>query len=298
MAPSSRKRSLLLDVESLRVFREVVAQGGFTAASRTLGVTQPAVSLKIRRLEDRIGTSLMLRHGHSFTLTADGQDLLAHAEEIVKAHDQAVDYMQRSKVIGTVRLGCNGEVAASGLSEVASRFRRTHPLIDLTILVDHSVIIGELLDNGELDVALVTLLDLDGAVRPTDEVWRRAEMHIVQGIEADFDDEDPVPLVTFGPNSRHYTHMAAVLEAAGRTHRVSMEWGNLIGLKSAIEVGLGVGLLSTHNVTDRMRPWTGIGPTELPSSVFVMRSPTDAQENEAIAVLKSHLTEALGPIHP
>ena len=298
MPRSSRKRSLILDVESLRVFREVVAQGGFTAASKTLGVTQPAVSLKIRRLEDRIGTSLILRHGHSFTLTADGRDLLAHAEEIVKAHDQAVDHMRRSEVIGTVRLGCNGEVAASGLSEVASRFRRTHPLINLTILVDHSVIIGELLDNGELDVALITLLDLDGAVRPTDQIWRRAEMHIVQGIEADFDDEDPVPLVTFGPNSKHYTQMAALLDAAGRTHRVSMEWGNLMGLKSAIEVGLGVGLLSTHNVTDRMRPWTGIDPIELPSSVFVMRSPTDTQENEAIAALKGHLTEALGPIHP
>ena len=50
-----RTRSLLLDVESLRVFRKVVAHGGFSAASKTLGVTQPAVSLKIHRLEDRLG---------------------------------------------------------------------------------------------------------------------------------------------------------------------------------------------------------------------------------------------------
>lgn len=88
MTRSPRERSLLLDVESLRVFREVVAQGGFTAASRKLGITQPAVSLKIRRLEERIGTSLILRNGHSITLTASGRDLLAHAEEIVEAHDR------------------------------------------------------------------------------------------------------------------------------------------------------------------------------------------------------------------
>ena len=293
MAPSRRKQSLRLDVESLRAFREVVAQGGFTAASRALGVTQPAVSLKIRRLEERIGTSLILRDGHSFTLTADGQDLLARAEEIVKAHDQAVDRMQRSELTGTVRLGCNGEVAANGLSEVASRFRRTHPNIDLAIRVHHSVIVSELLDNDEIDVALITLLDVEGAVRPTDEVWRRDEMHIVQGIEADFDDEDPVPVVAFGPSSVHYTHLVALLDAAGRTHRVSMEWGNLKGLKSAIEAGLGVGLLSTRNITERMKPWTGIGPIKLPASVFVMRSRPNADADELIGALRDHLSAAL-----
>ena len=256
------------------------------------------MSLKIRRLEERIGTTLIRRDGHSLTLTADGQDLLAHAEEIVKAHDQAVDRMQRSELTGTVRLGCNGEVAVDLLSEVASRFRRTHPNIDLGIRVHHSVIVSDLLDNDEIDVALITLLDVEGAVRPTDEIWRRDEMHIVQGIDADFDDDDPVPVVAFGPSSVHYTHLVALLDAAGRAHRVSMEWGNLKGLKSAIEAGLGVGLLSTRNITERMKPWTGIGPIELPASVFVMRSPADTQQNEAITALKGHLIEALGPIKP
>ena len=162
----------------------------------------------------------------------------------------------------------------------------------------HSVIVSELLDDAEIDVALITLIDLDGAVRPTDEVWRREETRIVQGIEADFDDEDPVPVVAFGPSSAHYTHMAALLDAAGRTHRVAMQWSNLNGLNSAIESGLGVGLLSARNVTERMKPWTGIGPIELPPSVFVMRSRADTQHSEAIAALKSHLTEALAPNHP
>ncbi len=297
MARSPRERKLLLNVESLRVFREVVARGGFTAASKALGMTQPAVSLKIRRLEDRLGMSLIRREGHSLSVTAPGQDLLAHAERIVGAHDQAVAHMRRSELVGAVRLGCNGEVAASGLSDVASRFRQTHPDIDLAIRIHHSVTISELLDNAEIDIALITLMDLDGTVRPADEVWRREHMHIVQGIEADFDDEDPVPVVTSGPSSQHHTHLTALLKAAGRTHRVAMEWCNLNGIKSAIAAGLGVGLLSTRNVTERMKPWTGIGPIELPSSLFVMRSRPNADANELMGALRDHLSSALAPTY-
>ena len=292
MSPSRKERSLLLDVESLRAFREVVTRGGFTAASKTLGVTQPAVSLKIRRLEDRLGMRLIQRDGHPLTVTAPGRDLLEHADKIVEAHDRAVDYMRRSELTGTVRLGCNGEVAASGLSEVASRFRRTHPHIDLAIRAHHSASISELLDNGEIDVALIQLAEIEGAVRPTDQVWWRDTVHIVQGIEADFDD-DPVPMVTFGPTSLYHTHLTALLDAAGRSHRVAMEWCNLSGVQSGIEAGLGVGLLNTRNITVRMKPWAGIDPIELPRMAFIMRSRPDADESEAIAALRGHLSAAL-----
>ena len=297
MAPSRANRSLLLDVESLRAFREVVARDGFTAASKVLGITQPAVSLKIRRLEDRLGMSLILRDGHSLSMTAAGRDLLAHAERIVAAHDRAVDQMRRSAVVGAVRLGCNAEVAASGLFEVASRFRRTHPHIDLAIRVHHSASISELLDNGEIDVALIQLAETEGAVRPTDQVWWHDTVHIVQGIEADFD-YDAVPMVTFGPTSLYHTLLTALLDAAGRSHRVAMEWCSLSGVQSGIEVGLGVGLLNTRNVTERMKPWAGIDPIELPRMAFIMRSRPDADESEAIAALRGHLSAALASANP
>ncbi len=65
MSRHSRSRSRLFDVESLRVFRELVAQGGFTAVAKTLGISQPTVSLTIRRLEERLGMSLIVRNGYS-----------------------------------------------------------------------------------------------------------------------------------------------------------------------------------------------------------------------------------------
>ena len=293
MARSRGERSLLLDVESLRAFRELAAQGGFTAASRVLGLAQPTVSFKIRRLEERVGMSLIRRHGHSFTLTAHGRDLLAHAEEIVEAHDRAVDNIRRSELSGAVRLGCNEEVAASGLSQVAGRFRRTHPDIDLAIRVHDSAFVTEWLDVGEIDVALIQLIELDGAVRVTDEVWRRDELHVLQGLAADFDNADPVPLVSFGPGNLYDPHLIGPLVAAGRSHRHAVECPGIRGVQSAIEAGLGVGVLNTPNVTERMRPWEGIGPVELPAVAFVLRSRADAEGDEVIAALRGHLSAAL-----
>ena len=293
MAPNARERSLLLDVESLRVFRELVAQGGFTAASRTLGITQPAVSLKIRRLEDRLGMSLILRDGHSFTLTAHGRDLLAHAVEIVEAHDRAVDHMRRSELTGAVRLGCSRAVEAGDLSEVVSRFRRTHPDIDLAIRVGPSPTISEMLDNGEVDVVLVQLIETGDAVRPTDLVWRRERLDIVQGLAADFTDEDPVPLVTFGPRSPYYPYLTAAVEASGRSYRIALLWPSIRGVQDAIGAGLGVGILNTSHLTDRMRPCPGIGAVKLPQVAFIMRSRAEADGNELIGALETHLTEIL-----
>ena len=295
MVRSRRERSLLLDVESLRVFRELVARGGFTAAAKVLGVTQPAVSLKIRRLEERIGLSLIRREGHSFTITAHGRDLLAHAEEIVEAHDRAVDHMQRSELSGSLRLGCNGEVAQSGLYEVTSRFGRIHPDVDLAIRVRNSRILHEMLDNGEIDVALMQVISLEGEVRPTDDVWRHDGLHVVQGLAVDFDDADPMPLILYGTGSLYDPYLTGAVIAAGRTYRTALDQVTIGGHQSAIEAGLGVGILNTPNITDGMRPWGGISPTDLPQVAFILRSRPDAEGNELIAALRTALTETLKP---
>ena len=203
---STTDSSVRLDVESLRVFRQLV-------------VTQSAVSHKIRRLEERIGRDLLRRDGQSFVLTPDGRDLLAHAEAIVEAHDRAVDALQRSSVSGTVRLGCNEEVAATQLAEVASRFGRTHPEIALEVRVRDSAVVADRLDAGEIDVALLQVLDTGDAVRPADDVWRRDELTVVQAADADFDHVDEVPLISFGPQCLYEPWFASAMAAIDRRFR-------------------------------------------------------------------------------
>ena len=290
MVSSRSERSLVLDVDSLRLFRELVAEGGFTAASKKLGIAQPSASRRLRRLEERIGMSLISRQGYSFTLTERGRDLLAHAEKIVEAHDRAVDHMRRSEIRGVLRLGCSGAIAPQQLSWVASRFRQTHPVIDLTIRVGESWIISDMLDTSKIDVAILHLVEAN-SMRATDVVWQRDDLYIVQGLDVDFA-EDPIPLISFGPRSLLNTHLITALQTAGRAHRIAVEWPNVLGVKSAIEAGLGVGILNTLHVTEAMRPWRGIDQLDLPRSVFVVRSRPQAQENAPIDALRDLLLEA------
>ena len=275
------------------MFRELVAQGGFTAAAKTLGISQPTVSQMIRRLEERLGMSLIVRDGYSVIPTAQGRDLLAHAEEIVEAYDRAVDHMRRSELRGALRLGCSAVVAASGLAAVAGRFRRTYPDIDLAIRVDMSPTISEMLDGGEIDVALLNVVEVGDAVRPTDVVWRREQLQVVQGLDADLDGADPVPLVTSGVRGLLDPHLIAAVTTAGRTYRIATEWPSIKGVLDAIEAGLGVGIVPASHVTDRMRPWRRSESIELPRVVLVLRSRADADGKELIGVLEEHLREIL-----
>ena len=97
---------LKIDIESLRTLRAVVDTGSFTLAADALGMTQSAVSHKVKRLEERVGLDLVVR-GAVVTATADGADLLRFADRIVGAHDEAVAHLTRSELEGSLTLGSN-----------------------------------------------------------------------------------------------------------------------------------------------------------------------------------------------
>ena len=98
----------------LQTFVHVVKHGSFSAAAQRLGITQPAVSLQIRQLEKRLGTSLVERVGRRARPTAAGGELLVHAEQIDAVVAAAMDAVMRraTGALGRVRLG-TGATACS-----------------------------------------------------------------------------------------------------------------------------------------------------------------------------------------
>ena len=137
-----------LDVESLRALQAVVDTGTFTEAGSRLGMSQSAVSWKIKRLEERVGMALVKR-GQEIEATPDGRDLLLYADRIVSAHDEAVDHLSRSDLSGVVRLGTNEDLRGGELADVLARFGRTYPQISLEVRVELSGVVREWLDDVE-----------------------------------------------------------------------------------------------------------------------------------------------------
>ena len=101
-----------------------------------LGLSQSAVSWKIKRLEDKVGRPLLVRTGHSLRPTRDGALVMEEARRIVEAHDELVDRLSRSDLTGRVRLGATEEVSSVCVSAVLAGFNRRHPEAWVEFFVD------------------------------------------------------------------------------------------------------------------------------------------------------------------
>lgn len=243
---------LSLDVESLRTLIAVLDHGGMTPAARQLGLSQSAVSWKIKRFESRVGSPLLIRDGHDLRPTREGRMLLDDAREIVALHDRAAARLSTSGLVGTVRLGSNEEVDPTVMAGLIGEFRARHPGAEVEFRIDHTERLRDAVDTGELDVALLQVLDDD--VRDDDTIlWsdRLAWLTSVERAHA----TEPVPLVTFGEHCFYRAVSEPKLDAAGLDHRVVFSASSISGVRAAIDAGLGVGVLAARHAGDRLVPW-------------------------------------------
>ncbi len=260
--------AMRLDVESLRAFRAVVDCESVTRAASQLNPTQSAVSWKMKRLEERLGSPLLVRDGREVALTELGVELLEHAELIVTAHDDAVDSLQRSQLEGTVHLGINDELEADDVATLLARFRRRHPMVRLHVRMGLSGPIAQLVRGGDLDLALIQVLD----PQQRDEVlWTESIQWIASPTYVP-DMNEALPLVTFGPNSSYRELMLDALRDAGIEHYVAFESESSAGVRSAVAAGFGVAVINERGVTEECLPWEVPGlEVDLPTASFVVR---------------------------
>ncbi len=243
---------LTLDVESLRTFLAVLDHGGMTNAARRLGMSQSAVSWKIKRFEARIGRPLLIRDGHEFRPTRDGRMLLDDARSIVDLHDRAACRLATSGLTGSVQLGSNEEVDPAAMAEVLGGFRSRHPGAEVEFLVAHTEHLEAAIDAGDLDIALLQVLDDD--LRPDDTILWSDRLCWLTSAERPHTDQ-PVPLVTFGEHCFYRRVSEPLLDDADVNHRVVFSASSISGVRAAIGAGLGVGVLARRHVGDDVVPW-------------------------------------------
>ena len=279
-----------LDVESLRALRAVVDSGTFTEAAAQLGMTQSAVSWKIKRLEERVGLELVKRGGSEIEATPDGRDLLIYGERMLDAHDEAVEHLSRSDLSGVVRLGTNEDLRGGELADVLARFGRMYPQIRLDVRVQLSGVIREWLDDGEVDLAVVQIET--GDIRPDDVVLWTEPLRWVHGADAVVDPEAVVPVVSFGPGLVYLDSAEEALKRSGRRWRTVLECPMLSGVQAAIESGLGVAALNPRNITDGMVEWGDGAKYPLPDLTEVIRTGVGG-DAEVLGALRDALATAL-----
>lgn len=259
-----------LDVESLRTYLAVLDWGGMTRAAEHLGLTQSAVSWKIKRLEQRVGRPLLIRDGHVLRPTHLGRTLIEDARTIVSTHDRAVHRLESPDFTGTIKVGSNEEVGATRIAGILGRFQRMHPEATIEFVVDQSRVLVHRLQRAQIDVAVVQITPDE--LLPDDVLLWEDELLWVTHRDMRYDDGE-VPLITFGANGFYRPVSEPILERAGVPYTYTVSAPTSAGVRAAVEAGLGVAVLGSWYVGGNLVAWERASDFDpLPRSLQVVRA--------------------------
>lgn len=168
----------ILDLVALRSFVAVVDAGGVTRAAGLLNLTQSAVSMQLKRLEESLNLGLFARAARKLTLTPEGEQLLGFARKMLALNDEALARLTSSSFEGEIRLGVPHDIVYPAIPGILKRLSAQFPRVRVNLVSSFTVLLKDAFQRGELDLILTTE-DAAGqggeelAVRPL--VWVGAE---------------------------------------------------------------------------------------------------------------------------
>lgn len=228
-----------LELDGLRAFIAVAEKGGFTAASDTIGRSQSAVSLKIRKLEEAIGKPLFIRNAHKTSLTPSGELLLGYAKRLVQESDAALAHLRAPDATGTIRLGLGELFVPDHLPWVLARFKCAYPKVKLEVRVGLSADMLTDLRAGALDLVVT---NREGDEQGGRVIWTEPLLWVAAKA-FDIPKTGPVPLVTLPPQCLYRRLALESLQKIGRTGDVVYVCTSLAGVEAALVVGSGIAIM-------------------------------------------------------
>ena len=258
---------MFLDIVLLRTFVAVVEAKGFTRAAGFVNLTQSAVSLHIKRLEEQVGRRLFDRAASKLALTSDGEILLSYAQRILALEEEVKTQLGHPEPEGLVRFGAPEYFDPGTLASLLAQFNSRYPAIKLEIQMGIGTDIAALYGRGLLDVAIINreIDEADGAERnghgPGDDttvLYREGRVWAaLRGMKLDSD--RPLPLALF-PAPCAWRQLAQVrLQSAGRRWTVALQSTGLSGIVTAVEAGLAISIFAQSGLNPRLR---ALGPAQ------------------------------------
>jgi DNA-binding transcriptional LysR family regulator len=279
----------LLDIDQLRSFVAIADTGSFTRAAEVVHKTQSAVSMQMKRLEERVGRPVFERDGRASRLTEDGERLLDYARRIVRLNAECVASFNEADLTGRVRLGLPDDYAECYLPEILARFARSNPRAEVTVVCEPTPNLLDRIQGGDLDLAIITHVDRRGPseiVRVEQLLWVASSRHGVHN-------ETPVPLALGRPTCEWRQSATGALEGIGRPFRVLFVSWHSIAVGAAVNAGLAVSVLPESAIRSGMRI---LGPSDgfpaLPScKIGLVRN--RREENDLADALAAQIKQSL-----
>lgn len=239
-----------LEIDALRALAAIRQHGGVTRAAEALGLSQSAVSHKIKRLEVSLDCVLLGRRPSGPMFTAAGEELLGYAGRILGLHDEALLSLSKTPLAGRLALGLTEDTACTDLARILGRFRRLYPNVSVRTKVRMSLVLRAMLERGELDAAIVQLFSHE--VRPSDIVLHRERLHWVKHPELVLPDDGPIPFLSFDDEC-FYRQWALDIGQDNAVLETVFECSSAAGIISGVNAAMGVALLSDRHIRGEMQ---------------------------------------------
>jgi DNA-binding transcriptional LysR family regulator len=145
-----------IDLDSLEIFRTVVAEGGVIRAADKLHRVQSNITTRIQQLEQRLGHKLFRREGRSLALSPAGAALLPYAERLLRLADEAESEFKSGLPLGTFHLGSLESTAGSRLPPVLSRYHKLYPGVVVELVTGTTGALIRRVNAFEVEAAFVS----------------------------------------------------------------------------------------------------------------------------------------------
>lgn len=254
-------KASIVSAAKLRAFLAVARHGSFSAAARSLGLSQPTLTTQVQALERQHQVELFHRRGHRIELTSVGQQLMPIARQLASLEVEAYNLLHDCGKLDSGRLKI-GAVGPFHVIEMVDAYRQRYPRIDVAIRTGNSAQVFADLENYVIDIGVLARFhDAPGfaALR-----YARHAIILFVHHEHPFAGRDEVALEELrgqallqresGSSTRRA--LEAAFEAAGVETRLAMEIGSREALREAVARGIGIGAVSEAEfIADpRIRP--------------------------------------------
>jgi len=278
-----------LDLDAVAAFVRIAELGSFTRAAEAMRTTQSAVSLKLKRLEDRLGCRLVERTPRSVQLSARGTAFLDRARELVAAHDRALAAVIAGRERFTI--GISDHVAGPELPTLIAHMNAQDPHLVIEIRIGSSGDLLQSFDRRELDTAIVRL----HAERSDGEIIAEERFGWFASPNWKPRAGEPLPVATMPEPCGVRVMAGRLLDEAGVPWTEIFAGGGVTAVAAAVMAGIGVAALAP-----RMLPMGAVdvgarlGLPELPRLPIILHSRVkDGRPRDALAVLSAAFRSAV-----
>jgi DNA-binding transcriptional LysR family regulator len=250
-----------MDIRQLKAFVAISESGTFTAGAVRVHVTQAAISMQIRQLENETGAQLFVRAPRKVILTEAGEKLLERAYVILREHDAALEEMAALTGAhrGRLRIGsASAGVSGDPLPQILRELRKAHPGVEASVASGTSEQLVQQVLAGELDAAFVSLpveargvqtelLSEDSLVAIASRRHKMAKQKVVSAYALA---GEKLILGERGGNTRRLIDQ--FFAQAGVTAKVAMELSRMAAIKRMVAEDMGVGIVPLQSVREEV----------------------------------------------